>query len=241
MTDEVTPTPAEAVNKPEETVTPESTEAKAPEQTVEETLAVPEAPKEEKPTVGLDKFLEQKKQNKELKSRLEALEKQIGEGATKREVSKDIRALATEHNVDPEFLESFAEAVRERAEAVVDEKLRPLTEREAAQKREQLFKQHIDATLEEMPEYKDVVNVDILKQLAFNPANAKKTFRQLLEETYGNVVKPRKSIETTTPRGGAQGGALDYEKALHDAAYFKEVMADKELKKQYNEEMFRRS
>lgn len=240
MTDEVTPTPAEAVNKPEETVTPESTEAEVSEQTVEETLAVP-APKEEKPTVGLDKFLDQKKQNKELKQRLEVLEKQIGDGATKREVSKDIRALAQEHNVDPEFLESFADAVRERAEAVVDEKLRPLTEEKAQAKREQLFKQHIEATLEEMPEYKDVVNIDILRQLAFNPANAKKTFRNLLEEAYGNVVKPRKSIETTTPRGGAQGGALNYEKALHDATYFREVMADPQLKQQYNEEMLRRN
>lgn len=242
MTDEVKTTQENAVNNPEETVNQveETVEETVQETTTEETTeptlgdSLPE-----KPTVGLDKFLDQKRVNKELKQKLQDLEARIEEGSTKKEVSSDIRALADQHNVDPEFLESFAEAVRQRAESVVEEKLRPLTERQAEEKREQTFNTYLKQTLEQMPEYKDAINPDILKQLAYNPANKNKTFKQLLEETYGNVVKPRKTIETGTPRGGADQ-PLDYEKANKDGDYFKEVMASPELKAKYNEEMIRR-
>jgi hypothetical protein len=238
MSDELNPTPEQAANNPEETVTPEAEEQEA---TVEEALQVEETPKEPD-TVGLDKFLDVKKKNKELKRELEDLKSRIDDGASKREVSADIRALADEHNVDPEFLERFAEAVRHKTEEVVEAKLKPLTEREALNRREQLFQQHLDATLKEMPEYKDVINVNILKQLAFNPANAKMTFKQLLEATYGNVVgTERKTIETATPRGGAKSQPLDYDKAQGDTAYFNEIMGDPDLKRQYNEEMLRRA
>jgi hypothetical protein len=231
MDETIHTTPEEAVIPTEETVTPESTE-----QVTEPTLG--EALPTEKPTVGLDKFLEQKRTNKELKQRLEELEARIEQGTTRREVSKDIRSLAEQHNVDPEFLEGFADAIRERAESAVEEKLRPLTEREAVAKREQLFQTHLTNALEEMPEYKDVVNPEIVKQLAFNPANQNKTFRQLLEEMYGNMQKVRKTIETTSARPTIQ--TFDYDKAQSDTAYYKEVMADPQMKAMYNEEMLKR-
>jgi len=233
-------TPAEAGNKPEETVeTQETPETETQEESKEETLGEL-TQKEEKPTVGLDKFLDLKKENKALKNDLEDLKKKIEEGSSNKEVSADIRSLAEEHNVDAEFLEKLATAIRSDAEKSVEERLRPLTEREAKQKREALFNEHLEKTLKEMPEYKDIINPDILKQLAFNPANANKTFRQLVEDTYGNFVEGKKSIETTTPHGGAKSTGLDYEKANRDPSYFKEVMADPELKKKYNEEMLKR-
>lgn len=235
MPEEVSNTQDNAVNNPEATV---ETQTDTVEATVETTLgdALPE--KEDRPTVGLDKFLDQKRVNKELKQKLQELESRIEEGSSKREVSTDIRALADQHNVDPEFLESFADAVRARTESVVEEKLRPLTEKQAVEKREQTFNTYLSQTLEEMPEYREVINPEILKQLAYNPLNAKKTFKQLLEETYGNVVKPRKTMESGTPRGGASQ-VLDYDKATKDPSYFKEVMADPTLKAKYNEQMLK--
>lgn len=240
MTDEVKPTPDQAENNPETT---ENTEEESSEEQSEPTLAEfseeEESSTEERPTVGLDKFLEQKRTNKELKQKLQDLEARIEEGSTKREVTADIRALADQHNVDPEFLESFADAVRQRTESVLEEKLRPLTEKQANEQREKTFNTYLTQTLEEMPEYKDVVNENILKQLAYNPANKNKTFKQLLEETYGNVVKPRKTMEKGSPRGEA-AQAFDYDKALKEPDYFREVMKDPALKKQYNEEMLKR-
>lgn len=235
MTDEVKLTQDNAENNPEVTVNTEETLEEVSEPTLEQ--ALPQ--EDDRPTVGLDKFLDQKRVNKELKQKLQDLEARIEEGSTKREVTADIRALADQHNVDPEFLESFADAVRQRTESVLEEKLRPLTEKQASEQREKTFNTYLTQTLEEMPEYKGVINPEILKQLAYNPANRNKTFKQLLEETYGNVVKPRKTMENGSPRGEA-AQAFDYDKAVKEPEYFREVMSDPTLKKQYNEEMLRR-
>lgn len=237
-------TPAEAVNKPEETVeTPQEVKQESPaepkpeEKTIGESLESKEAPKE-KQTVGLDKYLDLKKDLKKAKNDLkEALEK----NSTPKEVSKDIDAIAKEHNVDPEFLEKLASEIEAKASEKIDEKLRPLTEREQAAKQEKMFQERLADTLKDMPEYKDVINVDVVRQLAFNPANANKTFKGLLEETYGNFVgSEKKSIETVTPDTREAPQSLDVDRARTDTAYFKEVMADPELKKQYNEEMLKK-
>lgn len=242
MTDEVKPTQADAENQPEATVNPEDTPAETPEETPKEktpeTLGetLKEAPLPEKPTVGLDKFLEMKKDNKELKKEIQDLRKSIEQGATKKEVRRDIAALAEEHNVDPEFLSELASAIRAEAEQSIEDRLRPLTERDQNQQREAKFKQLLDATLEEMPEFKGVINENILKQLAYNPANKDKTFAQLVEETYGGYVgKDRKTIETTRPH--VDSSSVDYERAKTDMDYYKEVMSDPIAKKKYNEKM----
>jgi len=79
------------------------------------------------------------------------------------------------------------------------------------------------------------VNAEVIKALAFNPANANKTYKQLLEEAYGNAITGRRTVETTVPRGGAKDTKLDMQRARTDTAYRREVLADPELKKQYNE------
>lgn len=98
-----------------------------------------------------------------------------------------------------------------------------------------VFEQNFNATLDKHPEYKDIANVEVIRQMAFNPANANKTYRQLLDEAYGNAVIGRRTIETTTPRGGAKDGVLDMRRAQTDTAYRHEVLADPVLRKQYNE------
>jgi hypothetical protein len=95
--------------------------------------------------------------------------------------------------------------------------------------------QHLNKTLENSPEYKDIVNVDVIKALAFNPANANKTYKQLLDEAYGNAVTGRRTLETTTPRGGAKDTKLDVQRAKTDTEYRREVLKDPDLRKQYNE------
>ncbi len=214
--------------------TKEETPKEAPqEETISETLKV-DTPKEEKQTVGLDKYLDLKKKHKQAKEDLEsALEK----GKDTKEISGDIETLAKEHNVDPEFLEKLASEIQQKAELRIDEKLKPLTERDAVEKREKKFQERLKTTLEDMPEYKDVINVDIVKQLAFNKANADKTFKQLLEEVYGQVSGERKQMETAVSQTNTAPTKLDYDKAVKDTKYFAEVMADPELKKEYNEKM----
>lgn len=115
------------------------------------------------------------------------------------------------------------------------QKLERIEESERQAKLEATFTEHFNRVLENSPEYKDVVNVDVIKAMAFNPTNANKTYKQLVEEAYGNAVTGRRTIETTTPRGGAKDIKLDSERAKTDTDYRREVLADPELRKQYNE------
>ena len=94
---------------------------------------------------------------------------------------------------------------------------------------------NITAALENAPEFKDVVNMDVIKQMALNPANKSKTYSQLLEEAYGNALGDRRVVETTTPRGGANNEKVDIARTQRDKEYLKEVLSDPDLKKQYNQ------
>jgi hypothetical protein len=98
-----------------------------------------------------------------------------------------------------------------------------------------VFEKNFNQTLANLPEYKDIVNVEVIRQMAFNPANANKTYRQLLDEAYGNAVTGRRTIETTTPRGGAKDEKVDMDRARTDGEYRREVLANPDLRKQYNE------
>jgi len=59
----------------------------------------------------------------------------------------------------------------------------------------------------------------VIKALAFNPANKNKTYSQLLDEAYGNALTGRRTIETTTPRGGAKDTKVDMQRAQSDEAF----------------------
>lgn len=164
-------------------------------------------------SVPFNKFIKEKEKRKALEKELADLRKQLS------------------GDDDVEDVESEPEVKK------LAQKLEQL---EGDKKREQLdakFMQHFNKTLEDFPEYKDIVNVDVIKKLAFDPVNAQKTYKQLLDETYGKSLVGRRTIETTTPRGGAKDTKVDMERAKTDTAYRHEVLADPELKKQYNESL----
>lgn len=219
MTDETVETP--------EVETPE-VETPAPEQTVAEALQV----EKKEDVVPLATFLDTKKEIKELKATIEKLQAQ---DKPKAEITADLKALADEHGVDAGFLDKLAKTIKAQTEADFDEKLRPLAEKEKADKIDKAFQDGFAKAMDAMPEFEGVVNPEVIKSLSLDPRNAQKTFRQLIEETYGNALSGKRTIETTTPRGGATPGVVDRERAKRDIAYFKEVMSDPDLKKQYNE------
>ena len=107
--------------------------------------------------------------------------------------------------------------------------------KEAQKELNRVIGDNIAQALEEVPEYKDVVNVNVLAGLAKDPANKDKTYIQLIEEAYGNAIGGKRTIETTTPRGGADPEKVDMEKTRRDPEYRKRVLQDPELRKQYNE------
>lgn len=192
-------------------------------------------------SVPLAVHLEQKKEVKALKQALKDLETKVSEGASKKEVSSDIAELGKKFQVDPDFLAELSTAIRngarEDALGEVESVLRPLQEKERDAAIDKVFTEHFGKAMDTMPEYKDVVNPAVIKTLSLQPSNANKTFAQLIEETYGNAISGKRTIESTVPGGGKEPESLDYERAAKDMDYFKSVMASPKLKAEYNARM----
>ena len=216
------------------------TETKVEEETLADALDTKEEHKVPD-SIPYDRFKEKVDENKELRERVEALEaKAQDQDMSKKEIAADLGDIADEFNIDSDVLDKIAGAVEARAKAQIEEQLAPLTQRQAQEKRDAAFEKMFAGAIENNPEYKDVVNKDVIKQLAFNPANADKTFSQILEMSYGNLVKgtDRKTMETTQPgKSDETIDKVDYNRAQTDSEYFNRVKADPTLKEQYNTQM----
>ena len=119
----------------------------------------------------------------------------------------------------------------------LDSKFKPLEEEKRKESIEKVFNTHFNLALEKVPEFKGIVNPEVIKSLSLLPQNANKTFLQLIGETYGGAVTGRRTIPQTVPAGGKESAPLDYQRAVKDPEYFKEVMADPKLKAEYNNKM----
>lgn len=210
-------------------------ETPAPEVKKPETVGQVLDPKPEAKVVPEAAFLELKKENKEFKKAISALEKTIADGATKSEVSGDIAAIGEKYGVDKTFLNELASTIRKDVEADTQEKLKPIAAKDKADRIEGVFKTHYENAMAEMPEFKGVVNRDVIKTLSLDPSNANKTFRQLIEETYANALGGKRTLETTTPRGGAKIDKVDFKLAASDQKYLADVLANPDTKKEYND------
>jgi hypothetical protein len=229
MTDKVKEVPAE-----------EPKETKPAEAVAEETKTVGEVLKSEKPAkdtalaAAEAALVDYKKENKALVKELKEL---VASGASKSEVSADLKTLAEKHNVEEDLVKDIVGYVRKEVQDDAEKTLRPIKEKEEAQKREDSFTKHFDKTIEEYPEYRDIAKKDVIRTLAFDPANSNKTFAQILEGAFGHLVTGKATLEKTQARGGKDDSPVDFEKASRDPKYFSEIMADPELKKQYNENL----
>lgn len=239
--EDVTPNDQE-VNKESNTAKEEST-VSSTEATKEETIADAIKDKEETKipdSIPYNRFKEKVDENKELASRVAELEKAIQDNdMSKREVSTEVKDIAEEYGIDESVLDKLASRLQARAQQTIDEKLAPLTARERADKQDKILTQMLDKALEANPDYSSVVNKDIIKQLALSPANANKTFSQLLSDVYGNVVSSpeRKTMETIQPGKSEVIDTVDYNRAQKDSEYFSKIKADPKLKEEYNKQM----
>lgn len=224
---------AEAAGKPKEEITvAEALKGKKPEG--EAAKMVPEAV-----------LIEVKKENKQLAKDLETANAKIAAGQPKSETTADLKAIAAKHNVDLSFLEEIAAAIQAKAkveaEEVATSKVKPLEAKDEAARIDRVFGEHYDRALEQLPEFKDVANRDVIKTLTLDPKNANKTFSQILDEAYGHLIKGKRSIEAAKPSGqNRDSGPVDVERAGKDQAYFKEIMADPIKKAEYNKTIEKR-
>ena len=202
-----------------------------------------ETPKE---TVGLDKYMHEKKSRQAVEKRLAELEAQIAQGATKAEVSADINEIANEYNIDPDFLGKISQQIEAKLEGKIQDKLRPITEEKERAKFEVTFNERLSNAIENMPEYAKVINPTVIKQLFLlrdesgKLVNGNISLEQLIENTYVNAIGGKRTMESAKPTGRQEPGEIDYSRAKNDTAYFNEVMSNPTLKAKYNSDIEKR-
>ena len=168
------------------------------------------------------------------------------EGTQVEEKAKDIPTEVPKARLDKEInRRKEAEAELEKLKAAPEEnqsevkvladKISKIEEKENIARRDAVIESGLTKALDEAPEYKKVANMDVIKEMALNPANKDMTFPQLLDKAYGNALSGKRTVETTTPRGGATDQKVDMERTRRDPAYRKEVLSDPVSRKQYNE------
>ncbi len=239
MADETINAPATEDNaaKVETTTEETTTDGASTEQTIEEMAGTVEATPEKR-VVDEHVFVAEKKARKQAEKDLAALRASIANGATQEEISDDINAISEEYDIDPTFLVKFAKSIEAQTEKRLGAKIdTKLGEKDRTDKFESAFTASFKQAIERGPEFEAIANIEVIKTLAKLPQNSKKTVSQLLEETYGNALTGRRTIETTTPGGGKDPDPLDYDRAQTDLAYYNKVMADPKLKEQYNNRM----
>lgn len=191
--------------------------------------------------IPYDRFKSVNDEKKALEDTVKDLTEKLAnkeETPTAAEVRTDLKEIAEQHGLDPAVLAQVAGAIEAKAMAAVDAAVAPVTQRERQQQADVAFEKMYTNAIANNPEYEGVANKEIIKQLAFIPSNAKLTFSQLLENTYGGSVKApvKPTMEHTKPRGGGDDqGGLDYARAQRDEDYFKTVKADPALLKEFNE------
>lgn len=183
-------------------------------------------------------FVAQKKAliaaEKELKALRESIQYQE---ATQYEQVTGVDAIADKYNIDRDFMNELKSTIENDLDAKYASKL---SAKEKAEKFDDAFNKQYNTALERGPEFQTIANAEVIKTLATLPQNKNKTVSQLLEETYGNALTGKRTIETTQPGGGKDPEPLDIAKAEKDINYFNEVMADPKKKAQYNEMMLKR-
>lgn len=193
--------------------------------------------------VPLKKYMSEKAARKEAQEYADKLEQDIATlksnmvGMSVGAVTDELKRMATEYNVDEAFLGKLMavakRVTKEEIKAELDQeyapKLNKLEQEKVKEQAERKFNELLSKTLGELPEYKELVNPEIIKQLAFNPANAKKTLPQILDEVYGSVAKTKKSIETSRP--GREPEAPDF--ARGSVEDFEKINASPEARKEW--------
>lgn len=200
---------------------------------------------EQEKVVPESAFLKEKSKRKQLEKDLKALQLKVASGdADEDEVADEIDAIAEEFDVDKKFVRKLAGAIKSKSEKELDAKyssrLKPIEDEKKQDRIDKAFEKGFNKAMENMSDFKDIVNPDVIKTLSLDSKNSDKTFTQLIEETYGRALGGKRTIEPTKPRGGKDPEPIDFKRAQKDTKYFAEIMADPDRKKEYNSSLEKR-
>ena len=202
-------------------------------------LMTPKQPEPANDTVPLSKYMDEKRERRALEDRIAELTK----SSTGDDLAGRLSTLAEKYEASPELLKEIGKVIAENKKDAmdsVDQKINAIlpkfAELENSKKIEQfnkVFSDRFDTLIADQPEYKDVANMEVLKQLAMLPSNSHLTLNQLAENTYGNAVKGKKSIESGKSSGGSDTASVDFSKMTDEQ--WETVKQSPELKAAYGE------
>lgn len=236
----------EQTDKPEETVKQKEEDKPKEAETTEKPLGELLQNEQEKESVKKevdfkDLYKKERKEKRKLESDIKKLQEDIESGDSLDDIQSDIDSIADKYNVNKDFLKDLQKSLAAKYEEQVNSTLKPIQEKEKAERFDTAFNGYFDKAIEKMPEMEGIVSRDAIKSLAQLPQNSNKTLTQLIEDTYGNSIEGKRTIESSKVRGTTEPTEVDFNKAKTDTEYFKQVMANPELKKKYNAELAQRT
>ncbi|MDC1191105.1 hypothetical protein N8148_02780 [Gammaproteobacteria bacterium] len=227
VTEDTQELPEEPQNVPEE---PQAEEEQ--DETMEELLGTKEEEVEKKDdSVPLAKFLE-------LKSELSEIKKAV---MSKSEKADTIEALADEYDVDIDFVSRLSKNIEAKTSKAIQDKYEPIIAKQQIEqqreKTDKMFDTVYGKAIESLPDFTNVVNKDVIKKLALDDSNSKKTVKQIIKEVYGGMVEkvdgqPHPSFEKPST-GTRNPGTLDYSNLSNED--HKTIASDPKLKAEYGE------
>lgn len=160
--------------------------------------------------VPLKKYMEEKRARQELEEQAQTLAQELervrNSGIQGYDTNFDVDYLSQKHNIDADVLRDIinatsaitSEAVRAKVNEEIAPALSELTgiKREKEQKKfDDQFNKILSESIEDMPEYKDLIDKDDLKEWIRSGKYSKLTMPQLIEQKYGKFVGAKKTID----------------------------------------------
>jgi len=242
----VEPTPE--VEQPEETKPQE-------EQPQKETLESLETLSEKTDdSVPLKKYMAEKNAKRDVEAKVKQLEAEITKlrenpYKSNQDIKVDVKSLSEKHGIDEEVLSDILNAsysmTKDKVKAELESELSPkLAEFEQIKREkekqdfEAKFNNLVEASLNEMPEYANLIDKDDLKQWVKSGQYSKLTLPQLIEQKYGKFVVGKKTLENSY--ASKQVEKTDTSKPLSDDQYLK-LDTDPQLRKEWSESLLERA
>ena len=158
--------------------------------------------------IPLKKYMAEKNARREAEKKAKELESEITKLRTQpqSETPASIKAIAEQYDINEDVLKAIVDVsrtmtkqeVREELEAELNPKLAEFEKIKQDKTRvefENKFNTMLDETFKEMPEYKDLVDIDDLKTWVKSGKYSKLSLPQLIEQKYSKFVVGKKTLE----------------------------------------------
>lgn len=198
--------------------------------------------------VPLKSMLNERGKRREAEDRVAELERELTRiresGQNSSETVFDVRSLSDKHGIDEDVLSDILQAsytlTKSKVKEEIEKEIAPkLAEAESIKREREAqtfndkFQNLLNETLSQMPDYKDLVDSDDVKDWVRSGKYSKLTMSELLEKKYSKFIPGKKSIESGISVKEVETPKLD-KMTVEDYARLEK---DPEFKKKWSEDL----